>query len=142
MDLNATQLAKAKEAKTPEELMALARENGMELTEAEVKTYFDLLHPKSGELTDDELDNVAGGGCYSSSGRLKTTCGYKCRHYQDGPSTYGIRGTCCRCKYWGVDPVELSAAISGGVWSTLLGLIMNAAKAAEPRECFHPANRK
>ena len=99
-------------------------------------------HPKSGELTDDELDNVAGGGCYSNSGRLKTTSGYKCRHYQDGPSTYGTRGTCCRCKYWGVDPGDLNATIRGGLWSTFLDLIMKAAKAAEPRECFHPANRK
>ena len=33
MELNKELLAKAKEAKTPEELIALAKENGMELTE-------------------------------------------------------------------------------------------------------------
>ena len=32
MELNKELLAKAKEAKTPEELMTLAKENGMELT--------------------------------------------------------------------------------------------------------------
>ena len=56
-------ITKAKEAKTPEELLALAKENGTELTEAEAKAYFDRLHPQTGELSDDELDNVAGGGC-------------------------------------------------------------------------------
>ena len=133
MEMDQELLTRAKAAKTAEELLTLAKENGMELTEAEAKTYFDLL-----ELSDDELDNVSGGGCYSSGGRLKTTCGYKCRHYEDGPSTFGVKGTCCRCRYWGVDP----NAISGSLWTTILEVIMKAAEAAEPRECFHPANRK
>ena len=59
MELNKELLSKAKEAKTPEELLTLAKENGTELTEAEAKTYFDLLHPQTGELSDDELDNVS-----------------------------------------------------------------------------------
>ena len=33
-------IEKAKSAKTPEELMALAKENGMELTEESAKAYF------------------------------------------------------------------------------------------------------
>lgn len=41
-------LTKAKAAETAEELLTLAKENGMELTEAEAKTYFDLLHPQTG----------------------------------------------------------------------------------------------
>ena len=77
MEMNKELLAKAKEMKTPEELMSLAKENGIELTEESAKAYFDRLHPQTGELSDDELDNVAGGGCYSSGGRLKTTCGHK-----------------------------------------------------------------
>ena len=56
-------IEKAKSAKTPEELMALAKENGMELTEESAKAYFEQLNPKTGELSDDELNNVAGGGC-------------------------------------------------------------------------------
>ena len=43
MELNKELLAKAKEAKTPEELIALAKENGMELTEESAKAYLDLL---------------------------------------------------------------------------------------------------
>ena len=59
-------ITKAKQAKTPEELMALAKENNMEMTEECAKEYFEKLHPQSGELSDDELDNVAGGGCLGS----------------------------------------------------------------------------
>ena len=40
-------IEKAKSAKTPEELMALAKENGMELTEESAKAYFDRLHPQT-----------------------------------------------------------------------------------------------
>ena len=54
-------LAKAREAKSPEELLQLMRENGMpEFSEENAKMYFDHLH-KSGELSDDELDQAVGG---------------------------------------------------------------------------------
>ncbi len=53
----------AKSAKSVEELLALAKENNFEMNEEEAKTYFAQLNPKSGELDDDDLDNVAGGGC-------------------------------------------------------------------------------
>ena len=61
MELTKELVAKAKEAKTPEELMALAKENGVELTEESAASYFDRLNPKTGELSDSELDNVSGG---------------------------------------------------------------------------------
>ena len=41
-------IEKAKSAKTPEELMALAKENGMELTEVEATKYFEQLNPQNG----------------------------------------------------------------------------------------------
>ena len=63
MENNKELLAKAKAAETPEALLTLAKENGIELTDEEAKAYFDRLHPQTGELSDDELDNVAGGGC-------------------------------------------------------------------------------
>lgn len=56
-------IEKAKAAKTAEALMALAKENDVEMTEEEAKIYLAQLNPASGELADDELDNVAGGGC-------------------------------------------------------------------------------
>ena len=65
MKLTQEQLTKAKAAKSVEELLALAKENGLELTEEEAKNYFEQWH-KEGELADEELNNVAGGACYSS----------------------------------------------------------------------------
>ena len=67
--MNKELLAKAKEAKNPDELMSLAKENGVELTEESAKAYFNKLHPKTGELSDSELDNVSGGcgGGYDAS---------------------------------------------------------------------------
>ena len=58
---------KAKEAKSVEELMSLAKENGMELSKESAAAYFEEMH-KSGELSDGELDNVAGGGCERKGG--------------------------------------------------------------------------
>lgn len=62
-------LEKAKQAKSLEELCKLARENGVALSEREAAEYFKRLH-KSGELSDEELDNVAGGGCQSGGTEL------------------------------------------------------------------------
>ncbi len=56
------QMEKARAARSPEELLSLAKESGLELSEEQANTYFEKLN-KSGELSDDELDNVAGGGC-------------------------------------------------------------------------------
>ena len=60
MNFTQEQLAKAKAAKSAEELIALAKENGMELSEEEAKKFFAELN-KEGTLADDELDNVSGG---------------------------------------------------------------------------------
>ena len=56
-------IAQAKAAKSAEELMALASENHIVLTEDEAKTYFEQLHT-NGAISDDELELVAGGGCF------------------------------------------------------------------------------
>ena len=75
MNMNKELIAKAKEAKTPEELMSFAKENGNEMTEESAKAYFDLIHPQSGEVSDDELDNVSGGHCHTNDGReVVTVC--------------------------------------------------------------------
>ena len=63
MNFHTDMIEKAKAAKTAEELLEIAKAEGVELTEDEAKTYFAQINPKSGEIADDELDNVAGGAC-------------------------------------------------------------------------------
>ncbi len=57
-------LEKAKQAKSAEELIALVKENGVEIPEDKAKALFEKL---KGALSDEELDGVSGGGltdCY------------------------------------------------------------------------------
>jgi predicted ribosomally synthesized peptide with nif11-like leader len=94
MNFNAEMIEKAKVAKTAEELLEIAKANGVEMTADEAATYFAQLGTKSGELDDDDLDAVAGGGCplfgdnscpecggetkpVSRSTRECLTCGYQ-----------------------------------------------------------------
>ena len=65
-------LEKAKTAKSAEELLAMAKAENIALTEEEAAKAFAELN-KTGELSDEELDNVAGGcgglpSSYPSSG--------------------------------------------------------------------------
>ena len=53
-------IEKAKTAKSAEELLAMAKAENIEMTAEEAAKYFAELH-KTGELSDDELDNVSGG---------------------------------------------------------------------------------
>ena len=54
-------IAKAKAATSAEELLELAKKNGVELSEEEAKTCFEQLHANA-EVSDDELEAVSGGG--------------------------------------------------------------------------------
>ena len=84
-NLTPEMIEKAKAARSAEELLALAKENNVEMTEDEAAAYFAQLMPKSGELDDDDLDNVAGGACGGgvrvgdnvrvTSGETCPTCG-------------------------------------------------------------------
>ena len=62
-NFNIEMIEKAKAVKSAEELLELAKANGVEMTADEAATYFAQLGPKSVELNDDDLDAVAGGGC-------------------------------------------------------------------------------
>ena len=99
-------IAKAKTAKSAEELLVLAKENSVELTEEEAKIYFEQLNANVA-LSDDDLDAVSGGwDCPSEEekqyfevcDRVKIDCPY-CK------STLGIikinpkhGGRCVKCK--------------------------------------------
>ncbi len=61
MEFNEKMIALARTAKTPAELRALAEENQIALSEEQARDYFDKLN-QAGALSDEELNNVAGGG--------------------------------------------------------------------------------
>ena len=54
------QIEKAKTCKSVEALLKIAKQNNVELTEEDAAKFFAELN-KSGELADEELDNVSGG---------------------------------------------------------------------------------
>ena len=98
-NLTPEMIEKAKATKNAEELLELAKANNVEMTADEAATYFAQLNPKSGELSDDDLDNVAGGlgGCFSfgnsirKGAKVRVLNGQKCRkcgsdigYYQSG----------------------------------------------------------
>ena len=60
MNISKELLEKAKTAKSAEELLAMAKAENIEMTAEEAAKVFAQLH-KTGELSDEELDNVAGG---------------------------------------------------------------------------------
>ena len=78
-NLTPEMIEKAKGVKSAEELLALAKENNIEMTPDEAATYFAQLNPKSGELNDDDLDNVAGGACSNKGQRVRVTSGETCK---------------------------------------------------------------
>ena len=85
-NLTPEMLEKAKAAKTAEELYEIAKANGVEMTADEAATYFAQLNPKSGELDDDDLDNVAGGACdntidgtFKIGDTVRVTSGQTCK---------------------------------------------------------------
>ena len=89
-------LQKANMAGTPEELQALAKENGIDLTPEQARDCFDRLN-QVGELADGELENVSGGGCSPGNPKRPPRPGnYVCEYFSAKRS--GEAG-CATCKY-------------------------------------------
>ena len=85
MNISKELLEKAKTAKSAEELLAMAKAENIEMTAEEAAKYFAELH-KTGELSDEELDNVAGGRL-CSPGDPKWNIGDRVRYYYEYAST-------------------------------------------------------
>lgn len=118
-------ILKAKAVQNSEELLALAKENGVELTEESAAAYFEQLN-KKGELTDDELGNVSGGGCHHNGALVVTPLGYcsewtcgecgsgaewrekdingvmlpYCKTPEKHSGKFVFKAHCCNCKYY------------------------------------------
>lgn len=56
---------KSKQTNNTEELLALAKENNIELTAEQAKHILAQLNPKTIEFSDEELSNVAGGADFA-----------------------------------------------------------------------------
>ena len=98
--MNQELVNKARKAESVEELLALAKENGIELTNEQAKAFFAQLNPPKGELSDDELDNVSGGGCGESKVKYCPNCNSELRMVGDGV-THNMRFyyLCDSCGY-------------------------------------------
>ncbi len=70
-------IEKARQAASPEEIMKLAEENDVYMVKEEAERIYDQLHA-SGEVADEELESVAGGGCSGSGGKTIVTSGCEC----------------------------------------------------------------
>ena len=114
-------IAKAKAAKSAEELLALAKENNVEMTEEQAKIYFEQLNA-NGTVSDDELELVAGGcDLFSdkarkiiSGAKIRFISGFKCPECQYPHFKYinGSQAECLHCHtlvsaHTGSDYVEL-----------------------------------
>ena len=68
-------IEKAMQCKNSDELMALAKAGGFDITKDEAEAYMAEL--SDFELDGEELKNVAGGGCYTE---CNSECPYQCPH--------------------------------------------------------------
>ncbi|MGN1136927.1 MAG: hypothetical protein ACI4SF_11980 [Oscillospiraceae bacterium] len=83
MNISQELLDKAKTAKSAGELFELAKAKGIDLPEGEAANFFSELN-KIGELSDEELDNVAGGCGYESGPRPLFSVGDRVYWYENG----------------------------------------------------------
>jgi hypothetical protein len=96
-NLNEVVNFKLKQAKDIEEFIVIAKENNIEIIEKEAEIYFNLINKKTGELNDEELDSVTGGGGYTPNGYLIVTGNFSCEYWEQ--NRYKNTGTCQTCKY-------------------------------------------
>lgn len=88
MKLTSEVFEKAKSCKSEEELASLAKKEGFEMSEEEIKETFETLN-KKGELSDDELDKVSG-GCDESGETPLYQVGDKVKFYAAGVLQHSV----------------------------------------------------
>lgn len=86
-------IQKAREAKSAKELQEMAAKQDISLTMEEAEKGYAKLHLAAEELSDDELDNVSGGGC-SSEPKVCVRCGSSDIYYVPSCAAY----YCHKCK--------------------------------------------
>ncbi len=71
-------MEKVRAAKSAQEVMELFQAQGQKITQEEAKNLYDASHT-AGELSEEELGTVAGGGKYTDSGYLIVSPFYGCK---------------------------------------------------------------
>ena len=106
MELTSKMKRVAMQAKSLEELLKLAAEYGYEISKEEAEEIYAELN-QEGALADEELENVAGGGCYSKDahGRLIVTAGNRCELFEQ--SGWRSGSTCSGCHYAFLDGLTI-----------------------------------
>ncbi len=104
MEVTTELIEKAKLTKSAEELLELASQYEIKLTEEEAVEYFDQLNPKTGSLSDEELDNVAGGTCYHDNKKVVTAL-HSCINFKYGPkyASEDCKAYCKNCIFHTMD---------------------------------------
>ena len=99
--MNQELIIKAKAAKSVEELLELAKASNVELSEEQAREYFAKLNPTKGELSDDELDDVSGGGCGESKTKYCPNCNSELRMISEGTGNFSMKFyyLCDSCGY-------------------------------------------
>ena len=99
--MNQELITKAKAAKSVEELLELAKASNVELSEEQAKEYFAKLNPTKGELSDDELNDVSGGGCGESKTKYCPNCNSELRMISEGTGNFSMKFyyLCDSCGY-------------------------------------------
>ena len=99
--MNQELITKAKAAKSVEELLELAKASNVELSEEQAREYFAKLNPTKGELSDDELDDVSGGGCGESKTKYCPNCNSELRMISEGTGNFSMKFyyLCDSCGY-------------------------------------------
>ena len=123
--MNEEILAKARTARSPDELFKMAKDSGFDgFTEENARGYFDLLH-QSGEIADEELANAAG-GCtdyYPDTKKRSVTPGNLCGLRNEDDRLWVCRNcgriaALCNCYPHQTDLEDLFGAVTRPTSST------------------------
>ena len=86
--MNEEMLKRLAGGKSPEEVLTIAREYGKELTEEQAREIYDKLKARAtGELSDDDVDAVAGGYTFEDIFGVDAATYYACENCHDPKKT-------------------------------------------------------
>lgn len=91
---------KVRKAESADDIISLAGENGVDLGREQAEYYFDYFNKMKGELDDDELLSVSGGGCGSSSSSLSKSTDFRLGQtvtLRNNGHTFGTTASSTKC---------------------------------------------